>query len=150
MARTMIDHACESCGAIRKVSPDKIAKGKQRVCRKCQGPAAAEKRKVAMIKRGGPKPVTYAYCKECRSIYPMATIDDDGICSDVCRERASKRGFCMDEMRSRALNRLWRKPPADKRRPRKKKSCIPPHQHPPTADKKSAQTKSMTSLPMGT
>jgi len=139
MARTMIDHACESCGAIRKVSPDKIAKGKQRVCRTCQGPAAAEKRKVAMMKRGGPKPVTYAYCKECRSIYSMAAIDDDGLCSDACREKARKRGFCMGEMRSKVLNRLWRKPPADKRRPRKKKSCIPPHQHPTAADKKSAQ-----------
>lgn len=44
MARTMIDHACERCGTIRKVSPDKLAKGLQRVCRKCQGKEAAEKK----------------------------------------------------------------------------------------------------------
>lgn len=86
MARTMIEHSCEGCGAIRKVSPDKLAKGLQRVCRKCQGPAAAEKRRIAMLKRGGPKHVTYGICKECRSIYEMASMDDDGYCRDKCRQ----------------------------------------------------------------
>ncbi|GAB0151761.1 hypothetical protein [Marinobacterium sp. BA1] len=89
MARTMVDHACERCGAVRKVSPDKLAKGLQRVCRKCQGKEAAEKRKIAMLRRGGPRHVTYEICKECRAIYEAAPIDDDGYCSDRCRETAA-------------------------------------------------------------
>lgn len=90
MARTMIEHACERCGAIRKVSPDKLAKGLQRVCRKCQGKEAAEKRQIAMLRRGGPKHVTHEYCKECRAIYQAAPIDDDGYCSDRCRSKANQ------------------------------------------------------------
>lgn len=87
MARTMIDHACERCGTVRKVSPDKLAKGLQRICRKCQGPAAAEKRREAMLKRGGPKSVTYVICKECRGLFEAAPIDDDGYCCETCREK---------------------------------------------------------------
>ncbi|WP_010323637.1 hypothetical protein [Marinobacterium stanieri] len=89
MARTMIDHACERCGKVRKVSPDKLAKGLQRVCRQCQGKEAAEKRREAMLRRGGPKPVTYDICKECRTIYETAAIDDDGYCCDTCRSKAA-------------------------------------------------------------
>lgn len=87
MPRKMIDHACERCGKVRKVSPDKLAKGLQRVCRKCQGKEAAEKRRAAMLKRGGPKPVTFSICKECRAIYEVHSLDDDGYCCDVCRRK---------------------------------------------------------------
>ncbi|SEG12732.1 hypothetical protein [Marinobacterium lutimaris] len=107
MARTMIDHACEGCGAVRKVSPDKLARGQQRLCRKCQGPAAAEKRRIAMLKRGGPKHVTFGICNECRGIYEMASIEDDGYCCDKCREKASSRGCSTRELAKRYLYGPW-------------------------------------------
>ena len=107
MARRMLDHACEHCGAIRKVSPDKLAKGLQKLCRKCQGPAAAEKRQLAMLKRGGPKPVTYAICKECRGLYEMACMDDDGLCSDNCRAKVDARGYTSYEVVKKVLGGAW-------------------------------------------
>jgi hypothetical protein len=99
----MIDHACEDCGAIRKVSPDKIKKGKQKLCRKCQGPAAAEKRKLAMIARGGKKTVHYAICHECRNDYQVATFDDDGFCGDACREKAKSHHISRYDLMRRFL-----------------------------------------------
>lgn len=110
MARTMVDHACERCGAIRKVSPDKLAKGLQRFCRRCQGPVAAEKRRDAMLRRGGPKAVTYGACKECMKIYEMAPIDDNGFCSESCEHKAESRGHSRQEMVAAVINRLWRPP----------------------------------------
>lgn len=92
MARTVINHSCEMCGAIRQVSPDKLAKGLQKVCRKCQGKSAAHKRSVAMLARGGPRHVTYAACTYCKKDYQMAAMDDDGLCSDRCRTLDAKRG----------------------------------------------------------
>ena len=120
MARTMVDHACESCGAVRKVYPDKIAKGVQRVCRKCQGPAAAEKRRAAMLKRGGPKPVTYAACNECRGIYETPSIGDDGFCKEKCRTAAEDRGYSMRELSARVFNGLLRPPGKSIEKPIKK------------------------------
>ncbi len=107
MARTMIDHACERCGKIRKVSPDKIAKGLQRLCRKCQGPTAANKRRAAMLKRGGPKHVTYGFCLECRATYEMRPIDDDGYCGAPCRMAAAHRGHSASETARWLLSQKW-------------------------------------------
>lgn len=113
MARRMIDHACLRCGAVRKVSPDKLAKGLQQYCRKCQGPVAAEKRRAAMLKRGGPRSVTYGTCKECMRLYEMAAIDDSGYCTSVCLGKAKARGRSRQEIASSFINRLWRpRPPA--------------------------------------
>lgn len=107
MARTLLDHACEHCGKIRKVSPDKLAKGLQRVCRQCQGQVAADKRRLAMIKRGGPKHVTYGFCLECRATYEMRPIDDDGHCSDQCRTAALQRGHSASKTIRWLLSRQW-------------------------------------------
>lgn len=108
MARKMIDHACERCGKVRKVSPDKLAKGLQRVCRQCQGKEAAEKRREAMKRRGGPKHVTYGICKECRGIYEMAAMDDDGYCCDKCRDKVAARGYSSSDLTRRYLYGVWR------------------------------------------
>lgn len=109
MARTMIDHACELCGAVRKVSPDKLARGIQRMCRKCQGPARAAERRAAMLKRGGPSNVVYAICKECRCIYQKNN-DDHGYCGDVCEDKAEARGHSRSHISTKTLNGLWRAP----------------------------------------
>lgn len=99
-----IDHACECCGAVRKVRADKLAKGIQKLCRKCQGPAAAEKRRAALLKRGGQrKTVEYWTCKECSVEYQVKPVDDTGFCSDQCKERAEARGCSMNELANRFL-----------------------------------------------
>jgi hypothetical protein len=93
---------------VRKVSPDKLARGLQRLCRKCQGPAAAEKRRIAMLKRGGPKNVTFDICRECRAIYEMAAMNDDGFCCDRCREKAASRGCSSSDLAKRFLYGSWK------------------------------------------
>lgn len=107
MARKQIEHQCERCGKTRLVSPDKIAKGKQRYCRQCQGPVAAHKRREAMLKRGGPRHVTYQACKECGYIYEMASIGDGGCCGDKCATKVQARGYSSQTIK-RKLNALWK------------------------------------------
>ena len=99
MTRRKVVHNCEGCGAPRMVSPDKIAKGLQRYCRKCQGPIAGKKRSEAMIKRGGPRSVTYRACSECACIYEMQAVNDDGYCSIVCKLKAQARGCSMSGLK---------------------------------------------------
>lgn len=106
MARAMVKHACEVCGKIRMVSPDKIAKGLQRYCRQCQGPVAATKRREAMIKRGGPRAVTYEVCRECSRMYLAAAFNDNGYCTESCLTRAQGRGYSFTNVKRR-LDALW-------------------------------------------
>lgn len=98
MPRQYVDHACESCGAVRSVRLDKLEKGLQRTCRKCQGKASAEKRKASMLRRGDKKRVEYWLCKECSSEYQVR-MDDDGFCSDECRAKSKSRGCSMGALR---------------------------------------------------
>lgn len=106
MARTMVEHQCESCGKPRLVSPDKIRKGLQRYCRQCQGPVAAAKRRAAMLKRGGPRAVTYDVCRECSKMYETAALNDSGYCGEKCLSEAQSRGYSFHNVKKH-LNQLW-------------------------------------------
>lgn len=110
MARTMIDHACEGCGSIRKVSPCKLAKGIQRFCRKCQGKQYADQRRAAMIMRGGPKRVHYSICNVCRRIYAEDASESTGYCDQACQAKASGGSFHGSMLTATRLNRLWSAP----------------------------------------
>lgn len=104
----MIDHACEICGTIRRVSPDKLARGLQRHCRRCQGPLAAEKRRIAMLARGGKRRITYVICKECGKDYESRSINDTGYCCETCSAVATKRGVATSSFSRRLISgELW-------------------------------------------
>lgn len=107
--RTTLNHSCEICGAIRQVSPDKLRKGLQKVCRKCNGPAAAAKRREAMLQRGGVKHVTYCICKECRKDYQEEPMGDRGFCSSECENFASQRGYTIGDL-SKAILQGFKSP----------------------------------------
>jgi len=101
------NHSCECCGAVRRVRLDKLERGIQKLCRKCQGPAAAEKRRAALLKRGGErKHVEYWVCKECSVEYQVAPFDDSGYCCEACKNIALQRGCSANQLAHAFIYRL--------------------------------------------